>query len=621
MRTILLRTLTLGFAIISFASVLNGQVSLSNRGTDFWVAFPANHCTSTANCASNQIEFNITSTVNTSGTIWSAAGLNIPFTVTAGAMTNVSIPSSYVVWEQQQVVNRAIRIQSNDTINLNAANFKAGSSDGTMLLSTGSFGTDYRILTYQGNLNYSSHFVIVAPSNNTTITVTPQLNTSTGSPAGTPFNVNMNAGDVYMVHSLNANGADMTGSTVTSNRPVAVFGSARCSNVPTGITYCDMLWEQQIPTVAWGREYVTGRLMGRSGGDFFRVLAHTNGSQIFRNGTLVTTLNAGQRYDATLNGGNWITSNNPIAVAQYSRGRTSDGTPATDPFMIQLVPTVRYGNDYQFATSSPSVTATNHVTITTRTINTALVRLDGAPVGGWLPSSSSGWSYAMSNISAGAHTITSDSVCGAVVYGWGQSGTSTSYGYYVGTDVPITVILPVAFVGINGSFEGDHNLINWEVDEQPQNSHYVIQRSDDYHNWYDISTRDVEGKSEYSFRDRDVVSNQTYYYRIVGYDLNGESINSSTIAITTGFMSDHIAVSPNPFGDQLTVEYFLEQAHEVTLEIMDITGKQVFRGQVEREAGLQQWVLDSEISDLQAGAYIVRLNVGGRSVQSKVVKF
>lgn len=621
MRSNLLRTLALGIACLSLVTTAVAQVSLSNRGTDFWVAFPANHCTSTASCNNNIIEFNITSKVNTSGTITSPAGLNIPFTVTAGAMTNVPIPSGYVIWEQQQVVNRAIRIQSNDTINLNAANFKLGTSDGTMLLSSGSLGTEYRVLTYQGNLSYSSAFAIVATQNGTTITVTPSLNTSIGSTANTPINVTLNQGQVYMVHSQNSSGADMTGSTVTSNLPVAVFGSARCSNVPTGVTYCDMLYEQQIPVVAWGNEFVTGRLMGRSGGDFFRVLAHTNGTQVIRNGTVVANLNAGGRYDATLNNGNWITSNNPIAVAQYSRGRSADGTPSSDPFMIQLVPIIRYGNDYQFATSSPSVTATNHVTITTRTPNTGLVLLDGAPLGGWAPCNTSGWSYAFSNISTGAHTITSDSVLGAVVYGWGNPGSSTSYGYYVGTDVPIQTVLPVKFLDVHGSHEGSYNQIYWGVQEQPHNKHYVVRRSDNNTDWNDLTTISAEGKSEYTFNDHDIASNSTYYYKVIGVDQNGETETSGTISITTGYMANHLVVSPSPFSNELNVEYYMEQPGMVSLNIVDVAGKKVFEGSTDSQEGLQQWSLNEELSELQAGTYIVTLTSGGRQAQTKVVKF
>ncbi|MCB9233596.1 MAG: T9SS type A sorting domain-containing protein [Bacteroidia bacterium] len=616
-----LRQIIIGTVLLALTQFAFGQVSLSNRGTDFWMAFTANLCSNASTCSGNNIEFNITSTSNTSGTITSLAGLNIPFTVTAGLMTNITIPSSYVVFEQQQVVNRAIHITANDTINLNAANFKVGSSDGTMLLSTGSLGTDYRVMTYQGNLSYPSSFIIVGAQNGTTVTITPSLITSAGNPAGTPFNVTLNQGEAYMVHSQSAANADLTGSTITSNFPVAVFGSSQCTNVPTNVTYCDMLYEQQIPTIAWGNEFVTGRLMGRSGGDFFRVMAHSSGTQVKVNGVTVANLNAGGRYDAVLNNGNWITANNPIAVSQYSRGRTADGTPSSDPFMIQLVPVIRYGNNYQFATSSPSVTATSHITITSKTANTGLVRLDGAAVGGWATCGASGWSYTLANITPGAHSLTSDSLCGAVVYGWGNTGTSTSYGYYVGTDVPISTILPVKFLDFHGSFERDHNLLEWGVKEQAHNSYYLLQRSNDHEDWKDLARVNAGGKSAYSFRDPDLEWNSTYYYRVIAFDQNGKSEKSSVIAITTGYLSNHIAISPNPFSDQLKVEFYLDQAEKVTLQVLDITGKMVYEGSTEAEAGLQNWILQNEIHDLKAGAYLVRLTVGGRQIQSKVVKF
>jgi hypothetical protein len=86
-------------------------------------------------------------------------------------------------------------------------------------------------------------------------------------------------------------------------------------------------------------------------------------------------------------------------------------------------------------------------------------------------------------------------------------------------------------------------------------------------------------------------------------------------------MSNHLVVSPNPFSNELNVEYYLENADAVSLTIVDIAGKKVFQGSVNSPAGLQNWTLKDEISELQAGTYIVTLTSGGRQVQTKVVKF
>ena len=73
-------------------------------------------------------------------------------------------------------------------------------------------------------------------------------------------------------------------------------------------------------------------------------------------------------------------------------------------------------------------------------------------------------------------------------------------------------------------------------------------------------------------------------------------------------------VYPNP-GSTSAVEYTVPQGKQaVALSVFDATGKQV-RSLAENQAGSQSY----KISGLQAGIYVVKLNVGGAQTSSKVV--
>lgn len=608
------------FTFLSGFGHIQAQTYLSNKGTNFWMAFPANFCYNSSGCGST-IELNITGNVNTSGTITSPGGYSSGFTVTAGALTNVIIPVANTVFNNQVVQNKGFNITSLDTITVNASNYQYGTSDGAVLLSNPSLGTNYRIMTYwqSGGSFGPSNFVIVATQNGTTVTITPSVATLGGNPAGTPFNVTLNQGQTYAV---GANG-DLTGSTVTATAPIAVFGASDCTQVPVGMGYCDMLFEQMLSIPQWGTEYVTGHLQTRTGGDFFRIMAHTAGTVVQINGTTVATLGAGGVYQTTLGGGNRITGSNPICVAQFARGRQWDSNvnPNADPFMIILIPTDKYGKQYNFATSSPSVTATNHLTITTRTGGTATssITVNGTPVGtgGWT-AIAGGWQYKNYNLPAnGAYNLVGDSALDALVYGWGTSGSSTSYGYMVGTNKPL-VILPVNFVSLTGKSLYKANELQWDIDDKTKISHFIVERYSGNNIWTPIDR--VEAKNEWKYTDYAIVGNTNYQYRISAYDKDSRVKTSNIIEIYSYKPQLEVDIYPNPVKDVLWLSAELPQNQTLNVQMYSIQGKIIQQKVFEGTSGIQQYDLSDFIKDAPNGVYLIRVQSNEKTKEIKFVK-
>lgn len=598
---------------------LFAQTVLSNKGKDFWMGFPANYCY--GGFCSATIELNLTGNVNTTGNITSPGGYSSAFSVTAGTLTNVLIPVGNAISTNQVVENKGFHITSVDTVTVNASSFQAGTSDGAMLLTTPSLGTAYRIMTYwqSGGSFGPSNFFIVASQNATTVTITPIVATLGGNAAGVPFNVTLNQGQSYAV---GAN-ADLTGSVVTATAPVAVYGASDCTQAPVGNGYCDALYEQMFSIPQWGTEYVSGHLQTRAGGDFFRILAHTNGTVVQINGTTVATLNAGQVYQTTIGTGNRITGSNPIAVAQFARGRDWDANvnPDADPFMIMLIPTNKYGKNYNFATSSPSVTNTNHLTITTRTGGTAAssVRVNGTFVGaaGWT-AIAGGWQYKNYNLpSNGAYNLIGDSLLDATVYGWGQSGTSTSYGYAVGTNRPI-VVLPIEFSSLSGKSLYKANELKWSVSEPEKVHYFIVERYSGNNIWTEIER--VE-KNTYNYTDVNIVGNTNYQYRMVAYDRNGRSMTSNVVEILSYTPTLEVQVYPNPCKDYAVMNIELAKSSTILVQLYDAQGKRLNEYQYAGNAGIQQIDISKNIIDVPAGVYLIKTTVGEKSKETKLVKF
>jgi gliding motility-associated-like protein len=288
----------------------------------------------------------------------------------------------------------------------------------------------------------ASEFLIVAAENNTDVEITPTSATLQGNPAGVPFTITLQQGQTYMVQST----ADLTGSTIkavgagSNCKKFSVFGGNQCASIPNvGAAFvccCDHLYEQ-IPDVnRWGRNFATSPLTTRTG-DTYIVMAHSNGTVVNVTGVGTYNLNAGQFAEfITAAPAKWITSNNPILVAQYANSGDYDFAPGADPFYIIIPPVEQATSQAIFGAYAMPLTNTYFLNLITKTVNIGGgILLDGVPVtaASYTPvNGNPAYSFAGLTITAGSHTLTSDSTFIATTYGFGQY---ESYGYLAGANL------------------------------------------------------------------------------------------------------------------------------------------------------------------------------------------
>lgn len=130
---------------------------------------------------------------------------------------------------------------------------------------------------------------MVATRNATTVTIVPSADGG-GHSAGVPYTVSMNLGDVY---ELSGQMPDVTGTSISSDKPVAVLGGHQCANIPLvdGVApgSCDHIVEEIPPTPTWGQHFVTMPLATRTRGEasgfqanFVHVVVPTSGTASVR---------------------------------------------------------------------------------------------------------------------------------------------------------------------------------------------------------------------------------------------------------------------------------------------------------------------------------------------------
>ncbi|MBA3549063.1 MAG: IgGFc-binding protein [Nannocystis sp.] len=234
-------------------------------------------------------------------------------------------------------------------------------NDASMLLPEHALKADYVIASYKDGLGgYPSYFNVIAIADGTTVKWTPPQGTLAGAgvaavAAGQTGQVAMNRFDTLQVRV--ANGGDISGAFVSSDKPIWVVGAVSCVNVPTGVTYCDHIEEQMLPLDYWGKKYV-GAHSPKRGNEkhYWRIYGGEDGTVVTANppvpGTPVN-VNKGQWKEIVVpnNTSTIFTSDKPFLPVQYLEG-TDGGAGTGDPAMYQMVATEQFLDRYAFVTGT-----------------------------------------------------------------------------------------------------------------------------------------------------------------------------------------------------------------------------------------------------------------------------
>ncbi|MBN9164613.1 MAG: hypothetical protein J0I07_26865 [Myxococcales bacterium] len=134
----------------------------------------------------------------------------------------------------------------------------------TLVLPTSSWSDNYiavngwppsRNIT-SGELVGGPSLQIVAMSDDTEVRMRPKIDVYdgagvTGGGAGQPLTWRLARGQVLQITQPD----ELTGSPIQSNKPVGLFGGAKCTFVPESVMACDSLQQQIPPLAQWGHEY------------------------------------------------------------------------------------------------------------------------------------------------------------------------------------------------------------------------------------------------------------------------------------------------------------------------------------------------------------------------------
>ena len=156
--------------------------------------------------------------------------------------------------------------------------------------------------------------------------------------SGELINTTLNDLEVFQVQG----DSDLSGTVVTSSKPVAVFSGDDCTLVPANTFPCNHLVEQIPPVSVWGKEFITNPTPDNLGGDEFHIIASKDNTDVNVDWQRKRTLNKGDKYEISIpwNKTSLVTTSNPSLVVQYTSGYGSS------PSMSIVPPTQCSWKDY-----------------------------------------------------------------------------------------------------------------------------------------------------------------------------------------------------------------------------------------------------------------------------------
>jgi hypothetical protein len=272
---------------------------------------------------------------------------------------------------------------------------------------------------------------------------------------------------------------DLSGTVVTSTKPIGAWGGNKCADIPMGIVACDGMHQQLPPVKALGSRYVGVRYRTRVGTTEevvpWRIVGAVDGTTLTFDPPVAgaaATVKSGQVVEFQSAGPFTVSSQDaahPFYLAAYmtgcaanAGGQNGPAGCAGDPEFVNVIPDAQYLASYTFFTD-PTYPETNLVFTRGKDKNGKYhdVTLDCiGTLTGWTDINPS-FQFTRADLSKGnfqkqgtcdngLHVASSDGTFGLTVWGWGSKASApfmseaVSYAYPAGASIqPVnTVIVP-----------------------------------------------------------------------------------------------------------------------------------------------------------------------------------
>ena len=215
--------------------------------------------------------------------------------------------------------------------------------------------------------NHFSQILIVGIENNTNVLLRPTQNiTLPEDPqnSSSPF-IGISSGSIhnFVIHKMQtvlitSNNNDLTGSKITTNKPISVISGHDCAKVPYTLqnSDCDPLATQIPPTANWDKLFLLPPLNGRTNGQKYKIITSENDTNVTMkcgsDEVTETVLSKdGDVYDIDIMSSDFclVLTDKPCYVGEFAFVRDYYGDTTGDPLLISIPPVSQYIHNVTFS--------------------------------------------------------------------------------------------------------------------------------------------------------------------------------------------------------------------------------------------------------------------------------
>lgn len=295
---------------------------------------------------------------------WNSPSVFESFTIASGQTKQILISNDFRMYGTGKS-EKALSVSATDEVIVYGVNKEVYSTDAFLALPTDVIGSEYYTVSYFPS-SYHTEILVVGVIADTSVEINLKLSDSSKVELkrkrygnGDVIKLDIDPYDTVQIQAT----ADISGTWITSTRPIVVYSGNRRTNVGTGRSM-DHLVQQMTPTNTWGKRFITLPIPTRTTGDFFRFVAsendttvHTIGFDYQLNENVSYTLNltnAGdftERYHSSYFYG-LVTSSKPIMLVQIVSSQVRE---MADPAMTLIPPIEQFSSEYVFTTPKYSL--------------------------------------------------------------------------------------------------------------------------------------------------------------------------------------------------------------------------------------------------------------------------
>ena len=231
---------------------------------------------------------------------------------------------------------------------------------------------EYYAVSRKGSSAFSSQVLIVGCEQDTTISITPthqltlpvDLQNATSQTvtveAGTTRNFTLHRMQTLFLNSSN----DLTGTKITSDKPLSVISGHECSSVPSLTSGCEPLAVFVPPSITWGTDFLLAAFAGRNTSSFYKFVSTEETTLMLTCGdsTREHIINENSLEYSLVVDYCYLRSSNPVLVVQLAVSGSIDGR--GDPAITLVSPIDQYVNSVSFVSLRMRDFADSYITVT-----------------------------------------------------------------------------------------------------------------------------------------------------------------------------------------------------------------------------------------------------------------